>query len=137
MKNRACAAKILFGKNALIEQPSVPRYQLPSELGLLKTVSLVCFVYLTPFSLPENGWLGISSGLTLEGDGPAHPNHLVPWSHHKCWRHWRTVMTMVKYMSYYIIMVIYDITVTSVLGDLKARGESFVATGYCSHSNEV
>lgn len=60
-----------------------------------KTFTGTCFVYLTAFSLPKNSWLWVSSGLTLEGDSSADPNHLVPWSHHKCWGHWRTDMRMV------------------------------------------
>lgn len=73
------------------------------------------FVYLTAFPLPENGWLWVSSGLTLEGNSPANSNHLVPRSHHKCWGHWRTAMRMVSqqrdkqhggyYQSYYNITV--------------------------------
>lgn len=46
-------------------------------------------VYLTAFLLPENGWLRVPGGFALEGDGPANPDHLVPWSHHKHRRHWR------------------------------------------------
>lgn len=60
------------------------------------TLSGACFVYLTAFPLPENGWLWVSSGLALEGDSSANPNHLVPWSDHKCWGHWRTAIRMVS-----------------------------------------
>lgn len=62
----------------------------------MQTFTVLSFVYLTAFPLPENGWLWVSSGLALEGDSSANPNHLVPWSHHKCWGHWRTAMRMVS-----------------------------------------
>lgn len=46
-------------------------------------------LYLTAFPLPENGRLWVPSGLTLEGDGSANADHLVPWSDHKRRGHWR------------------------------------------------
>lgn len=60
----------------------------------MRTFIIVQFVYLTAFPLPENGWLWVSSSLALEGDSSANPNHLVPWSHHECWGHWRATMIM-------------------------------------------
>lgn len=63
----------------------------------IKTFIILNLVYLTAFLLPENGWLWVSSGLALEGDGSANTNHLVPWSHHKCRGHWRTAMTKVSH----------------------------------------
>lgn len=62
----------------------------------MQTFTVLSFVYLTAFPLPENGWLWVSSGLALEGDSSANPNHLVPWSHHKCRGHWRTAMRTVS-----------------------------------------
>lgn len=62
----------------------------------MEAFTVVCIIHLTAFPLPENGWLWVSSCLTLEGDGSANSNHLVPWSHHKCWGHWRTASRMVR-----------------------------------------
>lgn len=52
--------------------------------------------YLTALLLPENGWLRVSGGFALEGDGPANPDHLVPRSHHKHRGHWRTAQESVS-----------------------------------------
>lgn len=100
-------------QTAICLQPSVSRYQLHgikwtmSAKHLFKKLThilsksgvkslLASLVYLTAFSLPEYGWLWVTSGLALEGDGSANPNHLVPWSHHKRRRHWRTTVRMVS-----------------------------------------
>lgn len=95
----------------------------------MKTSIPVYFVYLTAFTLPENGWLWVSSGFTLEGDSSANANHLVPWSYHKCRGHWRTAMRMVSHWIDKHAIVCYsmnhNITVRCSLDYLNKRQKNF------------
>lgn len=54
-------------------------------------------LHLTALLLPEDSRLWVASGLTLEGDRPAHCHHLVPGVYGKRWGHCRVTEALITW----------------------------------------